>query len=1399
MHITTYLNGIQQEDYSANNLLSTLLGGGKQRVGFITTKKFDAVRLTVNPGISLGSSLRAYAVEVLRVCDLPELDCNEPYALMQADHQNQMEGAPVVVEHTRSGLSGVSVGTFENADRVVEPNPNSYMTMSVNVGILGSASISVRKLGDALPAGYFAGFNISNSELLSLELLNNIQIRTYLNGQLQESTSTGASLIEVPLLISSDRHTVGFVTTEEFDEVRLTLNQPVGISLGTTRVYHAVTKKYCEGPELDCNVNTALSSPEHPIDLAMDKIGITGVACAACEIKDPAHLIDSDATKYARINLTGGVGTSGSVAVKNGFEAYQAGTYAGFEISSDELISLNLLNNFQIKTYLNGVHQETATGATLFLAGDLFSSADRQVMGFMTNYDFDELEFVANNTVGANLEIIKVYAPVVKKYCEGPELECNTETMLSSPEYPIDLNYVRTGIEGAACVACGFDNPQHVLDGEENTFAAIFLPASVANSAGISVRNGFETYPENTYIAFEVGNTNLVNLELLGGTTIELYKDNQLVQSGTGEAQLLAGNTTIISGVNRGLIGMVSNVEFDEARFVIRNFANINVGTTNVYNMVVTKGCEGEFDCQTSTTLTAPDYSVVLESSRTGIGSGVACVGCSVNAPWKVLNEDDNDPATINLVAGAVGTSGSISVRDLSLEYPAGTTAGFVIQDPNPVLEVGLLSGIRIRTYLNGTLQESKLGAGQLIDLNAILPWLGSGSQKHAVGFVTSEPFNEIRITYTTLLQAVDFLNVYYAFADGRFAQGNGFDCNDFMPMNAVNDFNQTSQNTSVNGNVLTNDFGNGVTVKEAVYWDENGTEQVLGLSTATPIYDENGELAGEITLNQDGTYTFVPENAYTGKVPIRYTAEDENGLTDEADLVITVIPVVNPSGNNPPIAHDDNYTVNINTPVNGNVLDNDSDPDGDDLTITNIKVDGVDYPITPGSSTVVNTPEGEITIDSDGSFTFVPEDGYTGKVPPMTYTITDGEEEDTADINIKVIDTPEGKNTTYAVDDANSAPKGTAMSGNVLDNDYDLEGDHQTVTGATAHFNGTDYPLNFGQSTTIPSVGEIQLNAEGSYEFTPEADFVGTLVVDYQIKDENNTNRADYDAEAVSSATLYLTNLDTISGGYVTAQVLLQGALVSVNQPSSYVSDTLMRDDIRYKGLLPYVQPYEAIYGYQGIEEVTDVSVFADREEESVVDWVLLELRDSNDPTIIVTRRAALVQRNGEIVDVDSVSAVFFEGYSGEYYLAVRHRNHLGVMSKNSITMDDALIEFDFRTEGLYDRSDRAESPSYSRNGYQMLWAGDTNNDRIIRFTSAQNDVNLISEFVLNHPNNVFGDLGFGPTSYNVLDANMDGVIRATSLGNEPGLIQENIRVNSTGNLFNDYGYSLFSDNLPK
>ena len=119
-----------------------------------------------------------------------------------------------------------------------------------------------------------------------------------------------------------------------------------------------------------------------------------------------------------------------------------------------------------------------------------------------------------------------------------------------------------------------------------------------------------------------------------------------------------------------------------------------------------------------------------------------------------------------------------------------------------------------------------------------------------------------------------------------------------------------------------------------------------------------------------------------------------------------------------------------------------------------------------------------------------------------------------------------------------------------------------------------------------------------------------------------------------------------------------------------------LMTDHLLKLNLIPNQEPYTSLgytfHGSNGGEVIDNPSaVFAVDGPDAIVDWVLLELRDKKDPILIQRTRAALLQRDGDIVDVDGVSEVIFQGTPwDDYYLAVRHRNHLGMMTANAIPL---------------------------------------------------------------------------------------------------------------------------------
>ena len=592
----------------------------------------------------------------------------------------------------------------------------------------------------------------------------------------------------------------------------------------------------------------------------------------------------------------------------------------------------------------------------------------------------------------------------------------------------------------------------------------------------------------------------------------------------------------------------------------------------------------------------------------------------------------------------------------------------------------------------------------------------------------------------------------------------------------AINDINQTAVNVPVNGDVSTNDYDpqgdNQTTTSALADTDGDGlVDDNLPLGVTTTIYgtDDDGNLviAGTVNLNNNGTYLFTPATDFSGDVPFEYTVTDDNSIspsTDDATVVIEVIPASDPNNNEPPVANDDTQTTEQGISVDGNVMDNDSDPDGDPVTVTSALADTdgdgqIDDVLLLSTSTPIYGEDengntvlaGTIILSSNGTYMFTPEPTYLGKVP-VDYTISDpGGLMDSAILTILIQE--DNGNATYANDDANVGPKEEIQTGNVLDNDNDPEGDMQTIN-LVVDLASNALVVDGITVNTLPSGGTLVIDTDGSYTYTPATDFVGTEIVRYSIEDDGIPVATDV-------ATLYLTTLPTdVPLVKLNVKVMLQGALL--DSP-----DGLMRDDLREDNIIPVEEPYTSlgfthVNGGGGEMVAAHVTVFADNGNNSIVDWVLIELRDAADPAAIVATRAALIQRDGDIVDIDGTSTLCFtQSTPASYYVAVRHRNHNGIMTANPIALDNSGVLVDFTGSNL-DLFDTA--PIHDGNervligGKLALWAGNTNADNKIVFAGQDNDKDPIFNEIDQAPGNIFNLQTYIYPGYFPGDVNMDG-----------------------------------------
>jgi gliding motility-associated-like protein len=246
----------------------------------------------------------------------------------------------------------------------------------------------------------------------------------------------------------------------------------------------------------------------------------------------------------------------------------------------------------------------------------------------------------------------------------------------------------------------------------------------------------------------------------------------------------------------------------------------------------------------------------------------------------------------------------------------------------------------------------------------------------------------------------------------------------------AVDDLVETDQDITVNGNVTFN--------------DSEGDGDALIVSIATDV------TVGTLTLNTDGSFTYIPAAGYLGFDSFEYSLCDNDGC----DTALVTIEVQIP--NDPPVAVDDTYTTNEDTVLNGNVGDNDSDPDADTLQFTL-------------NTSVTN---GTLIFTIDGTFSYTPNAEFYG-VDSFTYTACDdlGEcDQATVTINVTQVIDPH-----TAIDDYYTTLVNTTLNANVLENDLNPEG--------------------IALSTFIaspPSNGNVTLSATGALIYTPDANFIG-------------------------------------------------------------------------------------------------------------------------------------------------------------------------------------------------------------------------------------------------------------------------------------------------------------------
>ena len=367
------------------------------------------------------------------------------------------------------------------------------------------------------------------------------------------------------------------------------------------------------------------------------------------------------------------------------------------------------------------------------------------------------------------------------------------------------------------------------------------------------------------------------------------------------------------------------------------------------------------------------------------------------------------------------------------------------------------------------------------------------------------------------------------------------------------------------------------------------------------------------------------------------------------------------------------------------------------------------------------------------------------------------------------------------------------------------------TGTFATAWSNvnvATPYPYT---PSTLP-IGTKTLNTNGYWEWSGTAAATATLSIPdetafttanklsvmayngtawkniggtFTTNTENSTNTAVVTVPATTQALALGQTVDYVT---VKTKAFLQGA----------TNSGVMSNLLNTLNIIPLTQPYtsapfgSAGNGYSGTESVA-VGFFSTHT--NIVDWILVELRDSVNAASILATRAAFLTTSGAIVDLDGTSDVSFLGAvagtsngipSKGYYIAIRHRNHLGIRTATTQALSTTGTLYDFSLATT--QANGTNSMKNLGNGVFAMWAGNVeytanaSSKQVINYGGSVSDAARIQAFLTTAVGNTLHVTTFTGASmtgiYNNYDVNLDGNIRygGTASVSDVVLVQSNV-----------------------
>ncbi|EJC7119964.1 tandem-95 repeat protein [Vibrio parahaemolyticus] len=292
------------------------------------------------------------------------------------------------------------------------------------------------------------------------------------------------------------------------------------------------------------------------------------------------------------------------------------------------------------------------------------------------------------------------------------------------------------------------------------------------------------------------------------------------------------------------------------------------------------------------------------------------------------------------------------------------------------------------------------------------------------------------------------------------------------------------------------------------------GNDTFEGDNKVVSLDAENGPKNGTVIVNNDGTVTYTPDDNYVGKDTFTYIVTS-GGVSESTTVEVNVTPV-----NDAPVAKDDIATTQEDTAVTIDVLSNDTDVDGDKLSI---------------QSATVPEAQGKVEI-VDGKLVFTPAENFNGHAE-ITYTVTDGQLTDEAKVTVTV--NPVNDAPTIKVDAVESITEDAVNTDTVVATltvrDTDTSEDQLTVS---LENNSNGYFVLVGDEVKLTQAGvdavnndelnlkDLTISASVSDGVNPTANDSDSLIVN-RVNDAPTVENAIADQELSEDFATYTIDLN--------------------------------------------------------------------------------------------------------------------------------------------------------------------------------------------------------------------------------------------------------------------------------